>query len=72
MEALLEMDDYEKPIKLHLVNKYDILSLRVQKRSEHYFKKVKSYDDKGLLFSNWEDQEFISSEKILNDFSFNE
>jgi len=70
MEALPQMNNYENPIKLHLINKYDALSLKATKINEVFFKKVNIKDDKGWFFSNLDEQNFISSDNLRSDFSF--
>jgi len=72
LEALPEMDDYDKPVKTHLVNKYEQLSLKATKRTVQTYKKVTVENDGGWFFSELEKLEFFSSDSILTDFSFKE
>jgi len=72
IETLPEMDDYEQPIKTHLVNKYEQLSLKASKRSVQTYKKVMIENDGGWLFRNVQNYQFFSSDSILTDFSFKE
>ena len=72
MEALPEMDNFEKPINTHLINKYDLLNLKLTKRSIHFYKQVTAENDKGWFISDLENLNYYSSDSIISDFSLKE
>ena len=69
MEALPQMDDYEKPINLHLINRYELLSLKASKRVVQIYKQVTVNNDRGWFFSEIEEKNFYSSDSISPDFT---
>lgn len=70
MEVLPVLDDYEDPIKVHLKNKYEILSLKATKRLIHTFKTVSTVTDKGWIFPEYQTTTLLSTDSILQDFAF--
>jgi len=72
METLPEMDNFKIPLKLHLINKYELLTLKTLKRSLQTYKKVQINNDKGWFLDDREEKIFYSSESVLSDFSLKE
>lgn len=72
MEALPIMDDFENPIKTHLVNKYETLSLKVAKRAIQKYKVVSIDNNNGWMFDDVQRTNYYSSDTIATDFSLKE
>jgi len=70
LEALPDMDDFDRPIKQYFNYKFESLSLKVQKRRLQYFKRVIIKNDKGWFFNDLEEKEYLSSDTIVSDFNF--
>jgi len=69
MESSPVMDNFEKPIKSYLVNNYEYLNMKLLKNSAQIFKTVTIDNDKGWLFEEVENTNYVSNDYIIKDFS---
>jgi hypothetical protein len=71
MEVYPSMDDYNAPLKTHLVNNYELLSIGLNKRNIKTYKSTQIINDVGWFFPDYLNQELIiSTETSLHDFTF--
>lgn len=71
MEIYPSMDDYEAPLKTHLVNNYELLNMGLIKRNIKTFKSTKMVNDIGWFLPDYLNQELIlSTDTTFRDFTF--
>lgn len=68
MESLPVMDNFEFPLRNYLVNKYEMLNLRISKRAVQLFKRIVVDSDFGWLFADRKTENDISNDMITSDF----
>ena len=72
MEAMPTMDNFHDPLKSTLINRYEILNLKITKKHVHTFKQVEVLDDHGWIFSDFGSKSTYSSENLFPDFTIND
>jgi hypothetical protein len=71
IEVYPSMDDYNAPLKTHLVNNYDLLNIGLTKRNIKTYKSTQMINDVGWFFPDYLNQDLIiSTETSKNDFTF--
>jgi hypothetical protein len=71
MEVYPSMDDYNAPLKTHLVNNYELLNIGLNKRNVKTYKSTQMINDIGWFFPDYLTQDLIiSTETIFHDFTF--
>ena len=69
LEVLPTMDDFEKPLKTNLVNRYQLLNLGLSKRNIYTNKITSINDDKGWFFQELITSSIFSNDNIFSDFT---
>jgi hypothetical protein len=71
MEVYPSMDDYNAPLKTHLVNNYELLNIGLNKRNVKTYKTTQIINDVGWFFPEYLNQDLIiSTDTSMNDFTF--
>jgi hypothetical protein len=71
MEVYPSMDDFNEPLKTHLVNNYELLNIGLTKRNIKTYKSTQMINDVGWFFPDYLSQDLIISTDISkNDFTF--
>jgi hypothetical protein len=69
LETLPTMDDFKEPLKSTLINKYEMVHLKLTKRNIQIFKRVEVENDKGWFFTERDTLSTLSSDKIHTDIT---
>ena len=70
LQILPAMDDFENPLKTTLVNRYELLNLGLTKRKIQTYQYTSISNDIGWFFTNIIEETFLSTDTIMDDFTF--
>lgn len=70
-EVYPSMDDYDAPLKTHLINNYELLNIGLTKRNIKTYKSTQMVNDVGWFFPEYLNQDsIVSTDTVFHDFTF--